>query len=154
MHRVMTVGAIAAERRHPDGRWDIVLRGLSRVELVEELAPTEPFRVAKVRRLRELERPEDRVGAEHLRSAVVQVANQLPALWPQLSPQLVSAKSPGLLADVVAGTFIESPFLRRELLEEPVVGRRLETLQGHMGKVLLDLAMRARSEGPSKEPLN
>lgn len=155
IHPVMTVGAIAAERRHPDGRWDIALRGLSRVELIDELPPSEPFRLGKARRLRELERNDDRLGAERLRSAVIQVANQLPALWPQLSPQLVSAKTPGLLADVVAGTFVESSAIRRELLEELTVSRRLDMLQDYLAKVILDLAMRARSENDSsREPLN
>ena len=155
IYPVLTVGAIAAERRHPDGRWDIALRGLSRVELVDELPPNEPFRLAKVRRRRELERNDDRVGAENLRSAVVQVANHLPALWPQLSPQLVSAKTPGLLADIVAATFVESSSLRRELLDELVISKRLDRLQDYLAKVLLDLAMRSRSESAtSRESLN
>jgi Lon protease-like protein len=155
IYPVLTVGAIAAERRHPDGRWDIALRGLSRVELVDELPPNEPFRLAKVRRLRELERNDDRVGAENLRSAVVQVANHLPALWPQLSPQLASAKTPGLLADIVAATFVESSSLRRELLDELVISKRLDRLQDYLAKVLLDLAMRSRSESAtSRESLN
>jgi Lon protease-like protein len=155
IHPLLTVGSIAAERRHPDGRWDIALRGLMRVELVDEHPASEPFRVIRVKKIREQERATDRLAGENLRSAVIQVANQVPALWPQLSPQLVSARSPGQLADVVAGTFVESPTIRRSLLEELVVGRRIELLQESMAQILLDLALRARSDSERpREPLN
>jgi hypothetical protein len=155
IHPILTVGAIAAERRHPDGRWDIALRGVSRVELIDELPPTEPFRMIRARKVRELERNSDRAAGENLRSAVVQVANQIPALWPQLSPQLVSARAPGQLADVVAGTFIESHVLRRNLLDELSVSKRLDILQEALAQILLDLALRARSDADrSSEQLN
>lgn len=152
---ILTVGQIAAERRHPDGRWDIALRGLARVELVDEHPPSEPFRLIKVKKVRDLERVSDRLASEHLRSAVIQVANQIPALWPQLSPQLIAARTPGLLADVVAGTFIESPMVRRSLLDELVVAKRIELLQESMAQILLDVALRARSDADRpNEPLN
>jgi len=155
IHPILTVGAIAAERRHPDGRWDIALRGVSRVELIDELPPTEPFRMIRARKVRELERNSDRAAGENLRSAVVQVANQIPALWPQLSPQLVSARAPGQLADVVAGTFIESHGLRRGLLDELSVSKRLDILQEALAQILLDLALRQRSDSNrSGEQLN
>lgn len=146
IHPILTVGAIAAERRLPDGRWDIALRGLARVELVDELPASEPFRLVRVRRVREQERNDDRLAAERLRSAVVQVANRLPALWPQLSPQLVGARSPSLLADVVAGTFLDKPEERLRLLNELSVSRRIEAMQEHLASILLDLALRERAE--------
>lgn len=155
IHPILTVGAIAAERRHPDGRWDIALRGVSRVELIDELPSSEPFRLIRARKVRELERNSDRAAGENLRSAVVQVANRLPALWPQLSPQLVTARSPGQLADIVAGTFIESHGLRRSLLDELSVSRRLDALQEAMAQILLDLALRSRADSDrSAEQLN
>ena len=155
IYPIVTVGVVAAERRLPDGRWDIALRGLSRVELVEEVASNEPFRIIRARKVREIERNDDRLGAERLRSAVVQVANQLPALWPQLSPLLVAARSPGALADVVAGTFLESHEERRKLLDELVVGKRMDALQDALAQVLLDLALRARAENKTNpEPLH
>lgn len=147
IHPLLTVGVITADRQLPDGRWDIALKGLSRIELVEELPPTEPFRLIKARRVREIERNDDRLAAEHLRSAVIQVANRLPALWPQLSPLLVGARTPGVLADVVAGTFIDKPEERRRLLGELVVGKRIEHLHDALAQILLDLSLRERAEG-------
>lgn len=155
IYPILSVGTIAAERRLPDGRWDIALRGVCRLELVDEVASSEPFRFIRARRVREHERPEDRVSSERVRGAVVQVANLLPALWPQLSPQLVAATSPSVLADVVAAMFVESHDERRRLLEESHVGRRLEHLQSVLAGILLDLSVRARAErGGDSEPLN
>jgi uncharacterized protein len=150
IHPLLTVGAIAAERRLPDGRWDIALKGLARIELIEELPPSEPYRLIRARRVRELERNDDRLAAERLRSAVVQVANRLPALWPQLSPQLVQARTPSALADIVAGTFVDKPEARLVLLAELSVGRRIEAVHDHLASVLLDLSLRER--GTSDAP--
>lgn len=152
---ILSVGTIAAERRLPDGRWDIALKGVCRIELLEDVPSTEPFRFIRARRVREIERTDDRVTAERVRGAVVQVANLLPALWPQLSPQLVSATTPSLLADVAAAMFVENHDERRRLIEEVHVGRRLEHVQGVLAGILLDLSMRARNERSGEaEPLN
>ncbi len=155
IYPILSVGTIAAERRLPDGRWDIALKGVCRIELLEDLPSSEPFRFIRARRIREIERGDDRIAAERVRGAVVQVANLLPALWPQLSPQLVSATSPSLLADVASAMFVENHDERRRLLEEVHVGRRLEHVQTALAGILLDLAMRARNErGGEAEPAN
>ncbi len=151
IHPILTVGSIAAERRLPDGRWDIALKGLARIELVEELPPTEPYRLIRARRVREHERNDDRLAAERLRSAVVQVANRLPALWPQLSPQLLQARTPSALADVVAGTFVDKPEERTKLLAELSVSRRIDAVHDHLAAVLLDLAMRERQSADAAQ---
>lgn len=153
IYPILSVGTIAAERRLPDGRWDIALRGVCRLELIDELPSSEPFRFIRARRVREHERPDDRVAAERLRGAVVQVANLLPALWPQLSPQLVAANTPSLLTDVVGAMFVEGHDDRRRLLEEAHVGRRVEHLQGVLAGILLDLSVRTRAE-KGADPLN
>ncbi len=150
---ILTVGTIAADRRLPDGRWDIALRGLCRVELIDDVPSSEPFRFIRARRVREHERSDDRIAAERLRGSVVQVANMLPALWPQLSPQLTAANTPALLSDVVAATFVEQHEERRRLLDELHVGRRIESLQGLVAGILLDLAMRVRREGDAPAEL-
>jgi len=151
---VVTLGLIAAERRLPDGRWDIALRGLCRAEITAEHDSDAPYRVVKVRRLRDRERPDDRLAAADLRSAVVQVANRVPALWPQLNPLLLEARSPASLTDVVAGMFIDDVALRRTLLEELRVGRRLELLTDAMAGVLLDLTLRVLDDDDRGERLN
>lgn len=150
VHPVVTIGAVAASRRLPDGRWDIALKGLCRAEILAEHPSSEPYRLVHVRRLRDRERPDDRLHAATLRSAVVQVANRLPALWPQLSPQLLEARTPGALTDVVAGLFVDDTATRRALLDELRVGERVETLTGVIAGILMDLTLRSAGGDPAE----
>lgn len=147
---VLSVGAIHAERRHPDGRWDISLRGLARVELLSEHPASEPFRLIRARRLREHERRDDTMLAERLRSAVIQLLNLIPSLWPQLDPQLVAARTPSALADIIAANFIDDPSARRVLLEQLEVGRRLDMIQSVVAQLILEATLRAHQAAGSK----
>jgi Lon protease-like protein len=150
IHRVVTIGAVAAQRRLPDGRWDLALRGLCRAEVVDEVASGEPFRLVQVRRLRERERPEDVRLAFELRSAAVQIANVVPPLWPQLNPQLLEARTPAALADLMAALFVDDADTRRALIEETRVGARLGRVTEAIGSHLLDLAVRAGERGSER----
>jgi Lon protease-like protein len=149
VHPIVTIGAIAAERRLPDGRWDIALKGLCRAEIVAEHPPTEPYRLVQVRRLRDRERADDRMRAADLRSSLVQVANLLPALWQQLNPLLMEARTPGALTDVAASLLVDDPERRRALLDELRVGQRIEQMQDAVARVMLELALRARDGRPT-----
>src|SRR4051812_29131191 len=44
---VCGVGEIVESHRHPDGRYDLLLRGLGRVRIVEELPPRHPYRLVR-----------------------------------------------------------------------------------------------------------
>ena len=150
---ILSVGAVHAERRHPDGRWDIALRGLSRVELLTEHAPSEPFRLIRARRLRDHERRDDAPLADQLRSGVVQLLNLVPSLWPQIDPQLVAARTPAALADVIAANFVEDAALRRALLEQLEVGRRLEAVHGVVAQLILEATLRLQRASGTKPQL-
>jgi Lon protease-like protein len=153
VHRVVTLGAVAAHRRLPDGRWDIALRGLCRAEVVAEVASGDPFRRVQVRRLRERERPEDPRLAAELRSAAVQLANLVPPLWAQLNPHLLEARTPAALADVMAALFLDDAAARRALIDETRVSLRLERVIEAVAGHLLDLSVRAAERG-AERPLN
>jgi Lon protease-like protein len=144
---VVTIGAIAAHRRLPDGRWDVALRGLCRAEIVAEVTRDEPYRVFQLRRLRERERPEDSRLAGELRSAAVQLANVVPALWAQLNPQLLEARTPAALADLMAAMFVDDAAARRALIEETRVAVRLERVIESVAQHLLDLTVRSGERG-------
>jgi len=150
---VVTIGAVAAERRLPDGRWDIALRGVCRAEIIAELPSDEPYRLVQVRRLRDREKPADRLHGSDLRSAVMQLANLLPALWPQLSPLLAAVTTPASLTDVVSSMFVDDRNLRRRLLEELTVSARLDVLTDAVGEILLDLTFRTLGHDKRHAPL-
>ncbi len=135
------VGEIVAHRRLPDGRWNIALRGVCRAELVHELPPDEPFRIVRARRLREVERHEDVVAADRLRSVALQLTAAVPGAKDQLGTLLKEARSPSATSDALAALFVESFGARRGLLEELDVARRMERLESLMAELLLDISM-------------
>src|SRR5205085_5681477 len=47
LHSVACLGRIIAEQRLDDGRYNILLRGLSRIRLAKEIASKKLYRVAK-----------------------------------------------------------------------------------------------------------
>jgi len=154
VHPVVTIGAIAAHRRLPDGRWDVVLRGLCRAEVVAEVPSSgEPFRRFHLRRLRERERADDGRLAFELRSAAIQLANLVPPLWAQLNPQLLEARTPSALSDLMAALFLDDAEARRALLDETRVGVRLARVTEAIGGHLLELAVRA-SDGKAERVLH
>lgn len=48
VHSVACLGRIVADKRLNDGRYVLLLRGISRIRIVEELESDQPYRVAKV----------------------------------------------------------------------------------------------------------
>src|SRR5438105_12477392 len=54
IHPVACIGRIVAEQRLPDGRFNILLRGLRRMRVIEEVVQTTLYRVARVEWLDEI----------------------------------------------------------------------------------------------------
>src|SRR6516162_10197371 len=48
VHAVACLGRVAVEQLLPDGRYNLVLRGLARVRIVEELTTDKRYRMARV----------------------------------------------------------------------------------------------------------
>lgn len=142
VHPIMGLGRIVAEQQLPDGRWNIALQGLCRVELVEERPAERPFREVRARRLVERERRSDRAAAERLRALVLQILMYVPAANAELGRFIGAAERPGQLADVVGGVFVEDVAARQRLLAELDVAARMALLEEALADVVLDLAMR------------
>jgi Lon protease-like protein len=144
------VGAIRSAARLPDGRFNVVLEGLARVTLDDELPRTEPFRRVRAR-LRG-----DRAPADPARTAAVAASLRGLALRAAtareqddggLAEQLGEAMEPGRLADVVASALLEDARERQQVLELAAVDERVERVAGAVGALLLSAPARARTEG-------
>lgn len=134
------VGEILQSHLHPDGRYDILLRGLARVRIVEELPPHEPYRLVRAVTL------EDRLDP----SASLAVAQQaLLALCDRLSSALPSGgdtlraiarqeSEPGAAADLIAAALLTEADDRQLALELVDVEARLDRVSrvvaGLLGK--------------------
>jgi uncharacterized protein len=127
---VCGVGAVESHAQRRDGRYDIALRGLSRVRIIEELPPRRSFREVRAVRIREPEVPSALAAAWQ---------QKLSQLWERLAPHLPEpvrdlraltrgADGPSAYADRLAAALVADPEASLELLAEPDPGERLRLL--------------------------
>jgi Lon protease-like protein len=118
---VCGIGAVIEDRRRADGCYDIIVRGLARVRLVEELPPHRSYRLFRAERLND-----DNVTDTFALGAW---QKKLGALWEKLSPHLAPAVrdlralagesgKAGASADRIAEAIVADPDERQRLLEE------------------------------------
>lgn len=150
---VCGVGRITEYARLPDGRFNIVVLGLGRVRIIEELR-SEHYRVARVQALSH-RLPQPPLVAEALRTElsklVRRTAPHLAGPAKELESRLRSAANAGEFADIVAGTLIEDPDERQSLLEELDPTQRLTTLIAHVHQLGTRLP---GMEAPASQRLN
>jgi Lon protease-like protein len=151
LRAVCGAGLVEAEERYPDGRFDVVVRGLARVRLVEELPQTRLYREFRAEIL------EDRLPAggaaaldgelEGLRQLVYGLSTKLPqeSGAPQLAEAVAQMKDPSAIVDLVAAAAVSDTDARQRVLEELDVARRLELVLSEVAGVLL---MLSRGESP------
>lgn len=136
-------GAIVQETKRSDGRYDIVVRGIARVKLVEELPPVESYRRFRAERL--YDAPDQRDGS------IGAWQTKLGSLWEQLRPHLPAGarnlralvegtRSAGEVADRVAEALIADPDDRQRLLEELDPGERLSRLVSRLDEIVSALS--------------
>lgn len=144
-------GIIEAEERYADGRYDIVMRGLARVRLVEELPQTKLYREFRAEILED-ELPKGGAAAlegelEALRQIVYELSMKLPkeSGAPQLAEAVAQMKDPSPIADLVAAAVVSDPGTRQRVLEQLDVAARLEMVIEEVAGVVLVLG---RGKGP------
>lgn len=137
LEEVVCVGTITVHELLEDGRSNLVLVGLARARLLEELPSTQPWREFKAELLEDAALPPE--ADESLRRAVVELIARVPAQVGQRVAQIASRVSGGALADVVASTYMQDPAQRFEVLCEldpqarvDLVTEELLNLVGHI----------------------
>lgn len=125
---VVGVGVLARVDRLPDGRFDIVLRGVARARIEEELPAAEPYRRVRARLLEPLApAPRAAMLADALRHLVLALSATRRTEEMQALAQLAArAQGPGDLADVVAGALLATPRERQAVLDAVELEARLE----------------------------
>jgi Lon protease-like protein len=136
------VGYLVGADQLPDGRYHIVLRGVARVSIEEELPPARAYREVRARLL------VDHVAQPELlterREQLVAMCDRLAAMLGERGRELRELtrklESPATCADVLAATLVRDVDERQALLEESDPAVRLETLTGHVAGLLVELA--------------
>ncbi len=135
LHEVACLGKVIGDQRLEDGRYNLLLRGLRRVRLIEELETGKLYRTARVELLEEEEPNDSAWGADFRRRLTEWVPRWFPGQGPVLEQfrRLLEGDLPaGDLCDIVSFTLpIEIPFKQR-LLEELDVARRMSDLLDHL----------------------
>lgn len=146
LRAVCGAGIIEAEERHDDGRYDIVVRGLARVRLLEELPPTKLYREFRAEILEDV-LPAGGARAlssalEALRQLVLELSTKLPreSGATQLAEAVAEMKEPSAIVDLVAAAAVSDPDARQRALEELDVARRLELVLEEVAGVVLVLS--------------
>lgn len=163
IRRVAGVGKIVAHRKNPDGTYNILLRGLGRVRIVEELPPERSFREVRARLLRDRwprgfdltsARDAVRVLVERLAGLLAQIERSSPpgksgdgagALRALLEGESPSASGkpgkrvPGRFFDTLTAALVRDPRARQELLETPDLSRRADLLSGELARLVAHL---------------
>ncbi|HYG66271.1 MAG TPA: LON peptidase substrate-binding domain-containing protein [Anaeromyxobacteraceae bacterium] len=137
---------IEAEERHPDGKLDLLVRGIGRVRIVEELERGRPFREVRAEVVPDrypAGGPEALHGeGEAVTQLVFELAQHLPpeSGAPQLVEAVTSLRDPGALADLVAAATVSELDGRLALIAEPDVARRLVLVKEELASVVLLLS--------------
>jgi Lon protease-like protein len=135
VYKYLTVGEVIKDRQLGDGRYDILVRGRRRARIRGE-AMCGLYRVAEVETLEEY-LPEAKIeeAAEdflRLRRLFAQVVEALPEAFADLRPESWEEPSPGVVADLLAHTFMDSAYDKQSILSELDVARRLRLVAIHM----------------------
>jgi Lon protease-like protein len=136
-------GFIEHHVEHEDGRYDVVLRGVARVRLGDELRTDAAYRTFRAEvapdvlpagGARQLQG-----GLESLRQLVLELSTRLPpeSGAPALAEAVAHIEDPSTAVDLVAAAAISEPEARQGVLEELDVARRLERVVSEVAAVVL-----------------
>jgi uncharacterized protein len=142
---VLCAGVIAWDEQLEDGRYNILLQGVCRVERVEELSADKLYREVRARVLPEpaYTGPEE----EQLRQAVFELAGRVPPSFAEGLLPVAARATGGMLADVVASAVVPEAGRRQELLTQLDVRKRLEMVLEDLSDLLSQLQP-VRPSGP------
>jgi uncharacterized protein len=143
---VAGVGLIERHEEHGDGRFDIVVRGVARVRLAEELPSDTAYRAFRAELLEDRwpagGRAELGPALESLRQLAYELATRLPphSGAAELAEAVARMEDASAAADLVAAAALSEPEARQAVLEELDVGRRLSLVLSEVASVVLLLA--------------
>ncbi len=152
---VLGAGILERVETLPDGRFNVLLKGIVRARIREELPQSEPYRVVAADALLDDESdagsPALLKACESLRALLLALCAARPEAEAEaLARAAGRAAGPSELADLAAGALLESPQEKQAVLEALRVSKRIELVsssaatqlarsmprQGHRGKLL------------------
>ena len=148
-------GRILKMLKYPDGNIRILVQGLRRIE-IEDVVRTDPFLVARVAQLEDLNGEGLEVMA--LKTQVVQNFSRFVEMTPHLPNELqvvvINIKSPGSVSDLIAAN-LNLPLDEKQLVLETLdVGKRLGQLNGILTREIELLELGQKIQGTVQSELS
>jgi Lon protease-like protein len=134
IHPVGCLGTIVADQRLDDGRYNLLLRGVSRVRVVRELPADKLYRQAEVALVEDVE-PAPEVRRSFRQLLVDTVSAWLPdhsGIHGELAKLLQSSLPLGALTDILTFALPLPPEVKQQQLEDPLVDVRVQRLVEHL----------------------
>jgi Lon protease-like protein len=146
VRRLLGVGVLVAHEPLSDGRSNILLRGLGRARIEEEVDETaQPYR--RVRALWVRDRPLALERSQAIRQTLSALAGQLADRLPEGGDTLRSLvhthSEAGALSDLLCAALVTQPDERLRMFETLDVARRADGVAAAIGVALATLADRA-----------
>jgi Lon protease-like protein len=142
IHTVAGAGRFLQHQRRPDGRFDVLLAGIARVQLEELPAEGKSYRRARATVLPD--RAPHPGAVDRVLSDVLGTVSAVSGLVRQRHPEfdlgLDPRFSPGVIADRIADRMVADVERRQALLEQPDVKVRLALLNETLLELLASLA--------------
>ncbi len=139
--RVATVGRLVHHERLPDGRFHILLQGIARVVLGEELPPGgRLYRRATAEVIDADDDGDDHALADELstlRGCYARLADTHPECKNTLGDLPLRLAEPEVLADLISAALIDDVATRQSVLEEKRLLKRLEIANDALATLLL-----------------
>ncbi len=133
----------------PDGNMNVILRGLSRIQVVEFVDKTPYFR-ARVLEAAEPDLQDAEISAmeENLKNQASQAIKLIPTIPDEISVMISSIDRPGYLADLIASNLNVSVAEKQDILEAVSVKERLKkvTVLVHQKIEILELGNKIQSQ--------
>lgn len=149
-HEVGCAGFIKHHQLMPDGRYNIIIEGMARVRIIEEIDSDRLYRVGRAQL--EPDTVEDRPQLDQLlttlRGCVVGLQNDFARLSEAIARIMNNTSQPGTTADAIASIIIPEADTRQAFLEE----RRPEVRLSQVIERLGDLMLRAPNPRGDEDP--
>jgi Lon protease-like protein len=143
IHEVCGVGTILCSDELPDGRFHILLRGVARVRIEEELVTRQPYRLARASLMdgSQTARPDALAdGHRHLLALCSRLGFAMEHGGAELCELVNADPDPGACADVITAALMTDPHRRQALLEQLDAADRVDSAIELVARVLCELA--------------